>query len=575
MVRVFLTLLFSLFVVTRAAFAQDVAWVQVEAQPSLEMATERARFYSRDLKDVNGFSLGGGWYGVVLGPYSQQDAETALRVYRSEGVIPADAYIATTGELGRQFWPAGADTLSQLPQALEQDQAASAAPQIQADPENPEETPRQARQSEARLDRDERKQLQMMLQWAGYYNSAIDGAFGRGTRGSMSAWQSDNGFEATGVLTTRQRALLRDQFNAVLKGLDLKTVTDTAAGIEMKLPTGVVAFDRYESPFAHYPATGDLPARVLLISQAGDQAMLHGLYDIMQTLEIVPLDGPRERKKNSFLLVGENNKIVSHTEVSLKNGEIKGFTLIWPAGDEERRTRLLSEMQDSFTRLGGALDPVAGSDAEQRVDLMSGLEIRKPKLSRSGFFIDGAGTVITSAEAVRNCGKITLDGEYEARILAKDDDLGVAVLKPVEALAPASVASLLSGTPRLQSDVAVAGYPFEGVLTAPTLTFGKLADLQGLRGEAELKRLALAPMPGDSGGPVFDAGGAVLGMLLPEKAGGQQLPEDVSFAADAVAIQGLLTQAGVQASTVEASAAMPPEDLTRLASGMTVLVSCW
>lgn len=593
MVRVFFSLLITTFFLAHAAIAQDqsanVVWVQIEAQPSLNVATNRARAYERDLKDVNGFALGGGWYGVVLGPYNREDAETALRVYRSEGLIPADAYISETNTLGRQFWPVGANTLSQLPSVLQSDAAAEnnavvtaapadavpATPQVQEDPEIPDETPRQARQSEAQLTKGQRKHLQMMLKWAGYYNSAIDGAFGRGTRGSMSAWQKDNGFEATGVLTTRQRDHLSDQYNAVLKGLGLKTVTDTASGIEMQLPTNVVSFTNYESPFAHYPASGDLPARVLLISQPGDQAMLYGLYDIMQTLEIVPLDGPRERKKNSFTLAGEDNKVVSYTQASLKDGEVKGFTLIWPAGDEERRTRLLAEMRNSFTRLPGALDPVAGSDAEQSVDLMAGLEIRKPKLSRSGFFVDAGGMVVTSAEAVQNCTKITLDGEHEATVVALNETLGVAVLKPSDPLAPMSVAALLSGTPRLQSDVAVAGYPFEGVLMAPTLTYGKLADLRGLRGETELKRLALASLPGDAGGPVFDAGGAVLGMLLPEKASGQQLPVDVSFAADAVAIQGVLSEAGISASTQETITPMAPEDLTRLATGMTVLVSCW
>lgn len=604
MVRFFVSLLLSMIFMIRAGFAQeqlqDIAWVQVEAQPSLAIATDRARSYQGSVQDVTGFAVGGGWYAVVLGPYSAADAETALQAYRSEGLIPTDAFITFTSALGRQFWPEGVDTLSQLPAAIEADNATEDAsvtnavadaavttpvtpvtpavpttPQIQAEPVFPDETPREARASEAQLNRDERKHLQSMLKWAGFYNAAIDGAFGRGTRGSMSAWQQENGFEVTGVLTTRQRAFLSDQYNAVLKGLDLRVVTDAAAGIEMRLPTGVVAFDRYESPFAHYNATGSLPGRVLLISQPGDQAMFYGLYDIMQTLEIVPLDGARERGKNSFTLLGEDGQMVSYTEASLKDGEIKGFTLIWPAGDEERRTRLLSEMKASFKRLDGALDPVAGSDADQSIDLISGLEIRKPRLSRSGFFIDASGIVVTSTEAVQNCTKITLDGEYEASVIASNPALGVAILKPNAPLAPMAVATLLNGTPRLQSDVAVSGYSFEGVLSAPTLTFGKLADLRGLRGEAELKRLALAPLPGDTGGPVFDAGGAVLGMLLPEKLGGQQLPQDVSFAADASAIQVLLTEAGVSTTTQGSATPMAPEDLTRHASGMTVLVSCW
>jgi len=113
-------------------------------------------------------------------------------------------------------------------------------------------------------------------------------------------------------------------------------------------------------------------------------------------------------------------------------------------------------------------------------------------------------------------------------------------------------------------------------LGAPTLTFGKLADIKGLQGEAELTRLALAALPGDAGGPVFDTGGGVVGMLLPAStSNGQQLPQDVAFAADATAIRALLEQAGVVAETSETSGALSPDELVRMAGGMTVLVSCW
>jgi hypothetical protein len=62
------------------------------------------------------------------------------------------------------------------------------------------------------------------------------------------------------------------------------------------MPTGMVEFARYEAPFAHYDSKDGSGVRVLLISQSGDQRTLFGLYDIMQTLEIVPLEGQRERR---------------------------------------------------------------------------------------------------------------------------------------------------------------------------------------------------------------------------------------------------------------------------------------
>ncbi|WP_299352075.1 serine protease [uncultured Shimia sp.] len=584
MTRLFLTFCFTILMSAHALVAQtnaDIAWVQIEAQPSLTVAQSRAQVYAQDMQDVNGFSLGGGWYAVALGPYSRTDAEQVLNVYRAEGLIPTDSFLAETTAFRSQFWPVGANILnlptSTRPQ-LGSTETVADAPVIEPapEPEPIDETPREARASEAQLSKEQRMDLQSWLKWAGYYNSAIDGAFGRGTRGSMSAWQADNGYDATGVLTTRQREELRSQYFAVLEGMDLQLISDSNAGIEMQIPMGVVAAANTEFPFIHYKPSGDVPAEVLLISQAGDQNTMFGLYDIMQTLEIVPMSGERSRKDKSFVLTGENSRITSHTEVTLKDGEIKGFTLVWPAGDEERRTRILGEMQSSFARIDGVLDPAAGSNAEQSIDLVSGLEIRRPKMSRSGFFVDNAGTVVTSIDVVRSCTRLTLENDYPATVVATDENTGVALLRPSQKLAPLRVAALREGDARLQSDVAVSGYSYEGVLGAPTMTFGTLSDVKGLRGEANIKRLSLMTQPGDAGGPVLDNLGGVMGMLLPRTAAnGQQLPENVSFALGADAIRVLLDENGVQTTPNDASGTQAPEDITRIGSAMTVLVSCW
>lgn len=569
----------------QAQTAEDTVFVQLEAHPSLQTAQRRAQAFAQQLQDVNGFSLGGGWYGIALGPYTRADALQVLQVYRRERRIPGDAYVAEARSYGNQFYPVGANVLNQgtvttptSDQAQAETQPAATAQAEtapQPEPQLPDETPAQARRSERALTAQERKDLQIALQWAGFYNSGIDGAFGPGTRRSMGEWQSANGFEPTGILTTAQRQVLLDQYNAPLISVGMAPRTDAKAGIAMQMPLTAVKFARYEPPFAHYDsATGD-GIRVLLISQPGDRRTLFGLYDIMQTLEIVPLDGPRERKDRSFTLEGRNARFVSYTEAALEDGQVKGFTLIWPAGDEERRTRVLAAMRDSFERLDGVLDPAAGGDAVQNVDLVSGLAIRKPRLSRSGFFVDSAGAVVTTTEAVQGCTRLTLDNTYEAELAGTDDALGIAVLRPAQRLAPPAVAQFRQSSPRLQSEVTLSGYSYEGKLGAPTLTFGKLEDVQGLRGEPDLTRLALTAEPGDAGGPVLDSGGAVIGMLLPRQSGAQQLPGDVSFAANGVAVTDVLSRLGLSATSVASDAATTPNDLLRTAQGMTVLVGCW
>jgi S1-C subfamily serine protease len=338
-----------------------------------------------------------------------------------------------------------------------------------------------------------------------------------------------------------------------------------------------VAFATYDPPFARFGPKGDLQASVILISQPGTQDRLFGLYEIMQTLEIVPTEGPRERRNDSFTIEGIGGGVHSYTQVGLENGEIKGFTLVWPQGDEERRSRVLDIMRSSFARIDGVLDPaLARPGEEQAVDLISGLAIRQPIRSRSGFYIDSRGHALTVAEAVEGCAEITIDGSHEARVAHLDADLGIAVLEPLGPLAPISIASFQTGVPRLQSEISVAGFPFGAILAAPALTFGTLADIRGLNGEDEVKRLDISVREGDAGGPVFDNGGNVLGMLLPPSSSGTTvLPNGVSFSVDSEAILASLGAAGISVTTTDALASITPELLTRRASEVTVLVSCW
>ena len=575
----------------RAQGAQDVVWVQIAARPSLAEATDQAAEYARTLEDVAGFDMGRGWFAIALGPYTRADAQQVLQVYRRDGLIPRDSYIAQSGAYGTQYWPANTQGEANLtteaapapvpaqpaPEApAETATAPEALPETPAATETPDPENRAAAlRSERALTREERQELQIALQDGGFYRGAIDGAFGRGTRASMSAWQRANDLPETGVLTTRQRTSLIAQYNAILDGLGLQTVRDATAGISISLPMSVVQFDRYEAPFAHYRPLQENGPMVVLISQPGDRDTLAGLYAVMQTLSIVPLQGDRALKRDGFTIVGRSNKIVSETRVSLRSGEIKGFTLVWPADDEARRTRLISRMDSSLTRLPGVMDPATGTTLTQDADLVSGLSVRRPRVSRSGFFVTRRGAVLTTAEAVQNCSRITLDGELDAELSLIDADRGIALVTPGETLSPLNVASFSPVPPQLSSEIAVAGYSYEGTLNAPSVTFGALEDLSGLGGEPTLNRLTVPALTGDQGGPVMDQNGNVFGMLLPRPKSNRQLPDDAQFSLSPAALSDFATRAGLDVTYSARTDTLAPEDIASLGADMTVLVSCW
>lgn len=581
-------LLLTLAAAVPPARAQDGAFIQIEALPTRTAAETRARAYANAFPNVTGFRMASGWYAISLGPYAPDEARRELFALKSERLIPADSYLASTSNYRERFWPAGTDALSPAGAATgadpAPDTAALAAPDAPADPAAPADLPEEsladARANEALLLESERKAVQEALQWEGYYRAGIDGAFGPGTRQAMADWQRDNGHDVTGVLTTRQRARLVGDYRAVFADLGLAAVTDADAGIEIVLPLGKVAYARTEAPFVQYDATDADGMRVLLISQTGDEATLYGLYDVMQTLEIVPPTGPRERQRREFTLEGRSADLISHTYARLAGGAVKGFTLVWkPGADPRIMEHVLKTMRDSFRPVPGAILPdtaMSGDGSDQRIDLLAGLEIRQPARTRTGFFVDGAGRVLTAAEAVTGCGTLTVGDATPARVAAEDAALGLALLEAEEPLAPLGVAAFQPRVPRLQSEVAVAGYSYGEALALPVLNFGQLADIRGLGGEPDLQRLDLGTLPGDTGGPVIDQTGAVVGLLRPAgDTGNRVLPDTVSFAVSAGAIRTFLGAAGVTPVDARPGTALAPEDISRLAADMTVQVRCW
>lgn len=574
-----LTAIIITFSLTLTAAAQNNFWVQIEARQSLSGAQERASDYARRLDDVAGFYLGDDFYGIMIGPFTERQATIALDRLLSRGAIPPDSFVKNGQFFKQQFWPIGGTGSTAATPPATTSPGADIVASLPSDPvEAPDETPNEARASERLLSREEREDLQKALKWAGFYTAAIDGSFGRGTRASMQSWQSANNQEPTGILTTRQRALLLEQYNSVLDGLNLRLVRDGASGIQMIVPTGVVRFTEYKPPFVRFDASGDIPqAQVLFISQEGDEGKMIGLYEVLQILDIVPPEGPRSRTARGFTIEGVDDDIHSYTSVSLVDGEIKGFTLVWPAGDDQRRARVIEEMEVSFERLPGVLDPsIAPPSEDQAIDMVSGLAVRKPQFTRSGFFVSEDGAVVTTTQAVAGCSRITLDRDDEAQVVFSDTELGLAVLRPVDPIVPLGVAEFVLNVPRLQDQVAVAGYPFNGVLSAPTLTFGQIVDIRGLSGDARVKRLAILPQAGDAGGPVFDESGAAIGMLLPRADGSVQvLPPEVNFSLDAAQIVGTLTAQDIATKQRDVSGPISPVALTRQAADITVLVSCW
>lgn len=577
---------------------EEMAWIQIESYPSEATARARAEAYAAEFPDVAVFK-GRSWHAIVLGPYSPEAAAGRLAELRRSGQVPRDAFVTDgagfAGQLEDLASPgpaedaapdatAAAEALSE--EALDAGQTEAAPAETPAEtvdapaPVEPDETLAEARASEADLSRDERKALQEALKWYGFYTSGIDGAFGPGTRASMSAWQEANGYEPTGVLTTVQRATLVTNHSADLAEFGFEALTEPEAGIEITLPLSLVQFDRYEPPFVHFAEKNGSGLQILLISEPGGAEALAGLYDILQTLEVVPETGERSLGATSFTIEAASAKVQSLAFAETRDGMVKGYLAVWNPADAARMERILPVLRSSFRPVGGrALDPGLVPMEEAALSgMLAGLELRKPARVASGVFVDAGGHVATALANVAGCAKVTIGAETAAEVTAEDAATGLALLAPKAALAPCAVARLATATPRTGSEISIAGFSYGERLPAAVLTFGTFDAAEGLMGEPGQARLVAPVMAGDMGGPVIDPSGGVIGVVIPAPAdAARQLPEGMALAADAAALAALAQGAGLTLTGGPAVSGAPlaPDALNTAALGMTVQVSCW
>ena len=561
-------------------------WIQVEARPDLKSAMNRIKVYRTKISNVVGFEIEGGWFGITLGPYKSHIADALLAEFKEKGLIPPDSFVARRVTYGSQFYtPRTSSPQLIAEQSLNQAEietttqvvteiaiATETATELElSDAEKLEIT----KISENALTFDEKKYLQRALAWANHYQGAIDGLYGPETRQAILDWQIKNRYPHTGFMAPAERSLLLNKYTSVISKLNLVQISNLRAGITLLVPRGILGPAKYEAPFVRFEATDNSNTQIILISQVGDATRLKALFEVIQTLDIVPKGGILNLGEAGFSIETSNNELFTTGFAKLIDGKIKGAILVWPSEDEARRLRLKAQIFDSFGSLGGVLPEAEFFETGLLPkDLISGLKIRQPIFARSGVFLNAEGVVLTANRDLELCGSIELGFGTQAKVKAFNSHL--AVLTPMEKISPPGITSFQLGPLKAPRRITAGGYSFGGSLGAPTLTRGLLQELGDLSGNDKISRLQIDTLPGDAGGPIYDSGGNVIGILLPKSAETErQLPNNVNFSANWNLISSLLNEANISISLTEDK---PHPDLISLsdaAKNTIALITCW
>jgi hypothetical protein len=189
--------------------------------------------------------------------------------------------------------------------------------------------------------------------------------------------------------------------------------------------------------------------------------------------------------------------------------------------------------------------------------------------SGSGFIITSTGHVLTNYHVVSGCSRIAVrngDKTENAVLLASDPENDLALLRigATAFLVPLAQNSRL----KLGQQVVVAGFPLQGLLaTGLHVTTGTVSALAGPKDDSRYVQITAPVQPGNSGGPVFDLAGNVVGVITSKldwletaKRTGD-LPENVGFALKSSAVVTFLDSIGID---LDSRRIVPATDMSAL-----------
>lgn len=146
-------------------------------------------------------------------------------------------------------------------------------------------------------------------------------------------------------------------------------------------------------------------------------------------------------------------------------------------------------------------------------------EVKSPHLtSGTGFIVSNQGHIVTNAHVVKDCQQVTVRGavpQMAATILAKDTAHDLALLKIGEGVRKTAVIRGTGGLPQAGSSALVMGYPMEhGISGEYILRETKIIDTKGPDGDPQWLQLTNSVELGNSGGPLLDSSGEVIGVII-------------------------------------------------------------
>ena len=448
---------------------------------------------------------------------------------------------------------------------------------------------------DARLLTDQEKRLlQAGLAFANVYNGLIDGAWGGGSQRALERFTAQHGGSPAYVTNADAVYAAMQAFSAInAEGWERQYIS--ALDMSFLVPTAALVDGAPSDSFVNMDVRGRSIGYSMTIDN-GAAAESYHLYTMRQAVgEAYTVRRPKLWITSARTAEG----VTLYTRSDLRGG---GWSTLMISG-EDRDAGALAAITGSIApgyapaigispgRLATGVEVLAGllaaEEAPENPSRPSpGANVAKadpapapaPSGTGTGFLVTETGTLLTNHHVISGCGSLTVDGNA-AKVLAEDEVFDLALLQ-VDGLSGAVPAVFADSPARLNSDVTVVGYPLSGLLGGLNVTRGAVTSTKGIGGDGINMQISAPVQPGNSGGPVLNGSGQVVGVVVARLSDAYAMesygtvPQNVNFAIRGEIAKLFLAQNGVEPVVAEAAAPVAPEDLAEVAQGFTRLVTC-
>lgn len=199
----------------------------------------------------------------------------------------------------------------------------------------------------------------------------------------------------------------------------------------------------------------------------------------------------------------------------------------------------------------------------------------------TGFFVNGDGYLITNFHVVNAGRKYQCEyqnNKYDAKLIKTDPVNDLALLKVDTA--PKTFLNFRGAKPvKTGEEVVAIGFPFYGMVsTHPNITTGTVSSAVGLGDDSRLLQTTAPVQPGNSGGPLLDSSGNVVGVVVAKldamavvKATGD-IPQNINFAIRTPIVKSFLEINEIAYNTADSEQDMKVVDIGEKSLPGVVLV---